>query len=222
MTDVTMDWDRQDRIGVPEAVFCEGKSAAQIGAVIAAAGRRPLLLTRLDGDTFAALPEVARTALDYDPLSRTAFLGPVPIPAACGTAIVTAGTSDSSVAREAMRTLAFSGYDCTMIADVGVAGLWRLTERLDELRRMHVVIAVAGMEGALFSVLGGLISAPIIAVPSSVGYGVAQGGTVALHAALSSCAPGIAAVNIDGGFSAATTAIKILKQIDHANRSNDG
>lgn len=209
-----MDWDRQRRIGVPEAVFCEGKSAAQIAAAIDSADGRPLLLTRLDDVGFAGLASSLREALDYDPVSRTAFFGDVPTPEATGAGIVTAGSSDSTVAQEAARTLAFSGHDCTVITDVGVAGLWRLTERLDELRRLKVVIAVAGMEGALFSVLGGLIPAPIIAVPSSVGYGVAADGHVALHAALSSCAPGVAAVNIDGGFAAATTAIKILNQFD--------
>ena len=100
-----------------------------------------------------------------------------------------------------------------MIADVGVAGLWRLMRRLDEIRAHRVVIAVAGMEGALFSVLAGLIDAPVIAVPASVGYGVSAGGTVALHSALASCAPGILTVNIDNGFGAAVAAVKMINKI---------
>jgi NCAIR mutase (PurE)-related protein len=107
-------------------------------------------------------------------------------------------------------TLAFHGYEAPIIADVGVAGLWRLMERLEEIRGFRVVIAVAGMEGALFSVLAGLLGAPVIAVPSSVGYGVAAGGHVALNTALASCAPGLVVVNIDNGFGAACAAIAMM------------
>ncbi len=207
-----MDWDRQARTGVAEGVLCSGKSAAQIEAIVAEArakGSR-LLLTRLAPDAFAALASKTRKALDHDPVSRTAVLGgPMPL-AESGIGIVAAGTSDAPVAREAERTLAFAGHASTMITDVGVAGLWRLMERQDELKRFRIVIAVAGMEGALFSVLAGLVPAPVIAVPTSVGYGVAAGGTVALNAALASCAPGITVVNIDNGFGAATAAIKML------------
>ena len=128
-----------------------------------------------------------------------------------GIGIVTAGTSDLGVAGEAARTLAFHGYAAPIIADVGVAGLWRLLERLEEIRRLRVIIAVAGMEGALFSVLAGLVAAPVIALPSSVGYGVATGGRVALEAALASCAPGLTVVNIDNGFGAACAAIGMMK-----------
>ncbi len=208
--DFELDRDREQRTGVPEAVFCTHKSTAQINAILAAAraeGRR-LLLTRLDAGAHAAL---AAGDLDYDPLSGTAVLGAPVALAQAGVGIVAAGTSDLPVAREAARALAFSGIDAPVIADVGVAGLWRLTSRLDELRCFKVVIAVAGMEGALFSVLAGLIAAPVIAVPTSVGYGVAQGGMTALHAALASCAPGVVVVNIDNGFGAAAAAIKMLK-----------
>ena len=106
--------------------------------------------------------------------------------------------------------MAFEGEATTLVLDVGVAGLWRLTERLDEIRRHRVVIAVAGMEGALFSVLGGLVAAPVIAVPTSIGYGVGAGGRTALDAALASCASGLAVVNIDNGFGAAHAALRIL------------
>ena len=126
-----------------------------------------------------------------------------------GIGIVCAGTSDLPVAREAQATLAFCGHTAPLIADVGVAGLWRLQDRLPEITRFKIVIAVAGMEGALFSVLAGLVRAPVIAVPTSVGYGVAEGGRAALTSALASCAPGIVTVNIDNGFGAAAAAIKM-------------
>ncbi|HVY16090.1 MAG TPA: nickel pincer cofactor biosynthesis protein LarB [Rhodopila sp.] len=220
-----IDWDRTRRTGVAEAILCEPKTPAQIDAIVASAAGRRLLLTRLDEARHAALAATTRAALAYDPPSRTAVLGgPAPqvdvgadigadMGADTGTAIgiVAAGTSDLPVAREAARTLAFHGYRAPIIADVGVAGLWRLTGRLPALRACRVLIAVAGMEGALFSVLAGLVEAPVIAVPSSVGYGVAAGGRTALRAALASCAPGLVVVNIDNGFGAAVAAIKMLR-----------
>ena len=170
-----------------------------------------MLLTRLSESDFALLPQPLKATLDYDPLSRTAVHGgPAPL-SVTGAGVVCAGTSDLPVAREAARTLAFHGYEGPLIADVGVAGLWRLMRRLDEIRALSVVIAVAGMEGALFSVLAGLIEAPVIAVPTSVGYGAALGGAAALSSALASCAPGLVCVNIDNGFGAACAAIKMLR-----------
>jgi pyridinium-3,5-biscarboxylic acid mononucleotide synthase len=208
-----IDWDRERRTGVPEAVFCEGKTLPQIGRIVTAAaaeGRR-LLLTRLSNAAHAALEADVRDALDYDPLSSTAVLGGgIPV-VATGIGIVAAGTSDLAVACEAARTLAFAGHRATIIADVGVAGLWRLTSRLEELRTFRVLIAAAGMEGALFSVLAGLVDAPVVAVPTSIGYGVAKGGKAALRSALASCAPGLVVVNIDNGFGAAAAAIKMLR-----------
>ncbi|MCK0206593.1 nickel pincer cofactor biosynthesis protein LarB [Starkeya koreensis] len=206
------DWQRAARTGVPEAVLCAAKSAAQIGFIVGEARARGtrLLLTRLEPEAFAALDGETRYSLDYDPLSRSAVLGGDVPTEAGAVAIVAAGTSDLPVAREAARTLAFSGHEALLIADVGVAGLWRLMARIEEICACRVVIAVAGMEGALFSVLGGLVSAPVIAVPSSVGYGVAEGGRAALHSALASCAPGVVTVNIDNGFGAACAAIKML------------
>lgn len=211
--DFELDWARGERTGVPEAVLCGHKSSEQIGAIVAAAqakGAR-LLLTRLEAGAHRRLSTETRVLLDYDPLSRTAVLGGAIATAHTGIGIVAAGTSDLPVAREAARALAFCGHAAPIIADVGVAGLWRLTSRIEEIRRFRIVIAVAGMEGALFSVLGGLVAAPVIAVPASVGYGVAAGGGVALNAALASCAPGVVAVNIDNGFGAAAAAIKMLR-----------
>ena len=214
MTDFVMDWERQQRTGIAEAVLCEGKSAAQIEAILSHAGARALLLTRLDTALFDALPAGRRAALDHDPLSRTAYHGTVPVPALDGVCVVCAGTSDLPVAREAVRSLAFAGYSAPLVADVGVAGLWRLMQRIDEIRTHSVVIAVAGMEGALFSVLAGLVAAPVIATPTSVGYGVAAGGQAALNSALASCAAGLTCVNIDNGYGAACAALRILRSME--------
>jgi len=125
-------------------------------------------------------------------------------------AIVAAGTSDHALVAEVDRCLHFLGIPSKQYIDVGVAGLWRLTSLVDELDRHAVFIAVAGMEGALFSVLSGLVKGPVIAVPSSIGYGVSEGGHAALNCALASCAPGLAVVNIDNGFGAAALASRML------------
>ncbi|UEM04632.1 nickel pincer cofactor biosynthesis protein LarB [Skermanella rosea] len=217
MSDFVIDWGREGRTGVPEAVLCASKSVAQVEAILkeaAMAGRR-LLFTRLEPAAFEALAPECRAMLDYDSLSRTAWCGALPPAGAArdGIGIVAAGTSDLPVAREAARTLEFLGFSAPVVADVGVAGLWRLMRRLEEIRGWRVVIATAGMEGALFSVLAGLVDSPVIAVPTSVGYGVAAGGTAALHTALASCAPGVLAVNIDNGFGAAAAAAKMLNKM---------
>ncbi|MEF2074275.1 nickel pincer cofactor biosynthesis protein LarB [Consotaella aegiceratis] len=213
MTEFEIDWEREARTGVPEVILCGSKTAAQIGAILDAAQDRRLLLTRLDPDKHDALSSGIIASMDYDPLSRTAFYGKPPQALIAGVGIVCAGTSDLPVAREAARCLAFFGYDAPIIADVGVAGLWRLMRRIEDIRDFSLVIAIAGMEGALFSVLAGLIEAPLIAVPTSVGYGVSEGGRAALSSALASCAPGLTAVNIDNGFGAAAAAVRIMRQI---------
>ncbi len=211
--DVTFDFERQRRIGLSEAVFCSGKTPLQISEIIALARGRlsPLLLTRLVPDTLEALSAEDRAALDYDAPSHTAILGPwQPPEGASQVAVVTAGTSDLRVAREAIRTLAFYDVAARETADVGVAGLWRILAQEEELRGYPVVIVVAGMEGALFSVVAGMVGGLVVAVPTSTGYGVALGGTTALHAALASCAPGLVTVNIDNGYGAACAAIRAL------------
>jgi pyridinium-3,5-biscarboxylic acid mononucleotide synthase len=211
--EVNFDFQRRERIGLSEAVFCLGKTPQQIVEAIVSAetGGMSLLLTRLAPEVFATLPSPAQAALDYDPSSRTAIRGlwrsPQGEPVV---AVVTAGTSDLPVAREASRTLAFYGLPAREIADVGVAGLWRILKHEDELRRYPAVIVVAGMEGALFSVVGGLVRGVVIAVPTSTGYGAARAGETALHAALASCAPGVVTVNIDNGYGAACAAIRVL------------
>ena len=211
--DLLFDFERPDRIGLSEALYCGSKSPAHVEAAVAELADRGLrvLLTRLDEAKYIQLGDSVRSLLDYDVVSRTAVLGSLPIPSTPPRiAIVTAGTSDLPVASEASRTLLFYGESAKIMADLGVAGLWRLLERRAELATFPVIIAIAGMEGAFFSVLGGLIGNPIIAVPTSTGYGVTAGGHTALHAALGSCAPGILVVNIDNGFGAACAALRIL------------
>lgn len=198
---------------MPEAVLCGTKSVEQVTAIVdelATTTSEPRFFTRLTDEQLAALtPGVARR-LDDDRLSKTAMLNGR-LPSRPGrVAIVAAGTSDASVAAESARTLDFSGVACQTIVDVGVAGLWRLEARLAEIRSADIVIAVAGMDAALVSVLGGLVSAPLIAVPTSVGYGVASGGSTALNSSLASCAQGVTVVNIDNGFGAACAAVRML------------
>jgi len=213
VTEIVLDFAREDRIGIAEAVFCAGKSADQIGSLLDIAGGagRPMLLTRLGPETFAALAEWHRDAIDYCAVSHTGFFGdPPPVTSRGDVAIVLAGTSDVPVAREAERTLRFAGIEAGFIADVGVAGLWRLTTRLEEIRAYPIVIAVAGMDAALASVLGGLVAGVLVCVPTSVGYGATEGGRTALNAMLASCAPGLSVCNIDNGYGAACAAMRAL------------
>ncbi|HEY0748273.1 MAG TPA: nickel pincer cofactor biosynthesis protein LarB [Steroidobacteraceae bacterium] len=215
-TEIELDFDRRRRTGLDEAIFAQSKSAAQLDAIFAAAHAQahPLLLTRLSAEKFAAVNPQWAAYLDYCPVSSTGiFGGPLEPREALKdlVCIVAAGSSDVPVAREAERTLHYSGVASTLFIDVGVAGLWRLTSRIDAISRFAVVIAVAGMDAAMPTVLGGLIPGMIIAVPTSVGYGVAAGGHTALRAVLASCAPGIATVNIDNGYGAACTAIRALR-----------
>ncbi|MCG8462871.1 MAG: nickel pincer cofactor biosynthesis protein LarB, partial [Holophagales bacterium] len=176
---VTFDAERRTRIGLAEAILCAGKAPAHLTQTIetALASQPTLLLTRLDAEALDALPATLRQRIDYDPVSRTGIIGALPTPtAAAAVALVTAGTSDAAVAREAQRTLDFYGVASNAIDDVGVAGLWRLLEREETLRRYRIVIVVAGMDGALPSVIGGLVPGVVIAVPTSTGYGAARGG----------------------------------------------
>ena len=222
MTEFKVDFERGARIGIDEALFCESKTVEQILAIVEAVQAKTgrLLLTRLDQSKYEQLVARHGTELEFDSLSRTAILGQpqraLPFPPV---AIVMAGTSDLPVGREAARTLAFAGQACREYTDVGVAGLWRLLERIDDIGSSPVVIVAAGMDAALVSVVGGLVASAVIALPTSVGYGVASGGATALHAALASCAPGIAAVNIDNGYGAACAALRILRVMATSQRS---
>lgn len=212
MNEFVPDTEREQRIGLPEAIFCAAKTVAQIAAIIADADARGgrLLLTRLDAEKFGALPAAQRMRLEHDPHSATAFLGALPAPRLARVAVVSAGTSDFVAASEAVRTLRFHGHDALRVTDVGVAGLWRLLARVEELRALPVVIVAAGMDAALPSVVAGLVPGVVIALPTSVGYGVAAGGHAALHAVLASCAPGLVVVNIDNGYGAACAALRVL------------
>lgn len=216
-----LDFKREARIGLTEAVLCQHKSADQIALIVKEFQRKrqPVMLTRLDVDKVNALPQELRADMDYCGLSRTAFCaGRMPMKDNTGVAIVSGGTSDAPVVLEAARTLEFHGIAPILFHDVGVTGLWRVLERIDEIRRHPVIIAVAGMEGALFSVLGGLAGSLIIAVPTSVGYGVSAGGQLSLNAALSSCAPGLVSVNIDNGYGAACAALRFFNTVlDHTS-----
>jgi len=211
---IKLDIERHDRLGFDEAIYAEGKSPLQLGAIIdhATQTNTRRLFTRLPEAKFNALSTEQRTALDYDPISRTAFLGiPAQEHGIARTAIVCAGSSDIAAGREAVRTLEYYGHASTWIPDVGVAGLWRLLERLGDLKAKDVVIVAAGMEGALPSVVGGLVAGVVIALPTSVGYGVSEGGRAALSSALASCAPGVVVVNIDNGYGAACAALRALR-----------
>jgi hypothetical protein len=214
--EVRPDVSRGERVGLDEAILCAGKSVSQIEAILGEARGRGarLLLTRLSAEQLNDFSAAARAALDYDPLSRTAFFGAAHAGAGeHGTrvAVLSAGTSDLPASREAVRTLAWYGEPAAEFHDVGVAGLWRLTERLEEIRRFPVSIVAAGMDAALLSVVGGLVRGCVIGLPTSVGYGVASGGRAALDAMLASCAPGVAVVNIDNGYGAACIALRVLR-----------
>lgn len=209
---VLADTHRMIRQGFPEAVYAEGKTPAQtsdaLTALVAAHGSA--LATRVNPEVAALLLQSFPTGI-YDGVSRLYRVGQMngSFPSA-PVAVVCAGTSDLPVAEEAAQTLEFAGASVNRITDVGVAGLHRLLARLDDLRAAGIVIAIAGMEGALPSVLGGLVAAPVIAVPTSVGYGANLHGISALLSMLNSCASGLTVVNIDNGFGAAMAALRIL------------
>ncbi len=203
------DLARAARQGAGEVVFGEGKTPAQVAGIVRAlleGGQPRVLVTRLDEEKRAAAQELLGGAceLAYYPEARLGVAGGMPEPDGDGVVVVAAaGTSDVGVAEEAALTAQFLGNEVVRLLDVGVAGIHRLLACSDELARAQVVIAVAGMEGALASVIGGMVACPVIAVPTSVGYGAAFGGVTALLAMLNSCASGVSVVNIDNGFGAA-------------------
>ena len=217
-----LDMDREHRLGFGEAIFCENKTTQQIAAILehASGVSQALLLTRLNEAKLGNLNPSLTSQIDYDSDSQTGFFRfkPEAPDSNADVGIVTAGTSDAHAAHEARRTLEFHGIEAACYFDVGVAGLWRLLDRLEDLRRHRVIIAVAGMDAALPSVLGGLVPQPIIAVPTSTGYGVARDGETALAACLASCAPGILVCNIDNGYGAACAATRILQPAKNLTR----
>lgn len=210
----TIDHHRSLRQGYPEVIFGPGKTVAQtvtIAEHIAARGEG-FLVTRADADKRDALATRFRD-VEVNELGRTVFLPPSnPAPEGTGiVAVVTAGTADLPVAEEAAVTLRAWGDTVARVTDVGVAGIHRLLARREELSSARVVIVVAGMDGALPSVVGGLVRCPVIAVPTSVGYGASFGGLAALLTMLNSCAAGVTVVNIDNGFGAAVAASRITR-----------
>lgn len=221
--DIRLDLERHTRLGFDEAIYSAGKSTAQLTALIGHAvetGSRRLF-TRLSEAQFGELPADRRSALDYDPRSCTAFCGGHDIDyERPHVAIVSAGSSDVRVSREAARTLEYYGHPSAWVADVGVAGLHRLIERIEEIRGKDVVIVAAGMDGALPSVVGALVPGVVIALPTSVGYGAAEGGRAALCCSLTSCAPGIVVVNIDNGYGAACAALRVLRVRNACHQEN--
>lgn len=214
LTFAQVDHHRMLRLGHPEVVFCAGKTAEQVTAICQrlAEADGGFLGTRATAEQVAALQRQF-PALEAHPLARTVLLRPpgAAIGAGLGTVlVVSAGTSDLPVAEEAAVTADAMGLSVSRLADVGVAGLHRLLAASAQLSAADALIVVAGMEGALPSVVGGLVGAPVIAVPTSVGYGASFGGVAALLAMLNSCAAGVTVVNIDNGFGAAMAALRIL------------
>lgn len=225
-----LDHDRFDRIGLPEAIFAPGKSEAhlvQLCNEMMQSGSGPVLVTRADPNQVKALKA-------YFPNSQI-FPDPIVFPDGLKTVvmmrkvvskgpkvvIVTGGTTDIDVAGEAEGTLFACGIESELIIDVGIAGLHRLLGKIDLISSFDVVLALAGMEGALPSILGGLVRTPILAVPTSRGYGASANGTTAMMSMLASCAPGIAVMGIDNGFGAACSAIRIVNAaLSFSNRAS--
>jgi NCAIR mutase (PurE)-related protein len=209
-----LDTQRELRQGQPEAVLAEGKTAAQVGAIVAgllaAEGTGPVLVTRADEAARAAV-RAAASGAEEDADARLAWVAREVPPVRGTVTMVSAGTSDFPALREAAVTARLSGTAVRVQEDVGVAGLHRLALALDDLRAADCVVVAAGGDAALASVVGGLVAVPVIGLPTSTGYGVATGGTAALHAMLSSCAPGVAVVNIDDGFGAGTIAARVAR-----------
>lgn len=210
-----IDNHREMRVGYPEVIYGEGKTNEQVSTIVEymTSTKQNILVTRADEAMFNAVKEKCRHA-EYNVLGRTITVINKEIELSKHKiAIVAAGTSDLSVVEEAYETAKIMGNRVDKIIDVGVAGIHRLFNRLDQIKEARVVIVIAGMEGALASVVGGLINKPIIAVPTSVGYGANLGGIAALLSMLNSCASGVSVVNIDNGFGAAYNA-SIINQLD--------
>ena len=210
----TLDHQRTRRRGFPEVVYCEGKTVDQSVAILEALAARAdgnVIGTRASGEVYERLRERLPDA-EYHELSRMITIRRGPQASVGLVAVAAAGTSDLPVAEEAALTAEAMGARVMRVYDVGVAGLQRLMHRLDDLRSARVIVAVAGMEGALVTVLAGLVEQPVIAVPTSVGYGAQLHGFAALLGMLTNCVPGVGVVNIDNGFGAGYLAAQINRQ----------
>ena len=213
MDDYNLDMDRENRLGFPEVIYGKSKSVALLRQILSDYEKenRNALASRLQPEKGEALQKTFHGSF-FDPVSGCFLLRRNDLPEGdAKVAIISAGSSDRFAVNEALHTLNLLQVAAVCINDVGVAGLHRLLGRLDDLKKYSVLIVVAGFEGALPSVVGGLLRQPIIAVPTSIGYGVAQGGHSALHAMLSSCANGITVTNIDNGYGAAMAAYRIIQ-----------
>lgn len=210
----TIDHHRSLRQGTAEVIFCQNKTTHEIVEIMKRLhdGHQPVLATRTAPEAFDALKVHFPEAVFYE-RSRVVTLGERREEGVGNVLVICAGTSDLHVAEEAAVTARFTGSNVTQLSDVGVAGLHRLLGRLDAIRAAHAIVVVAGMEGALASVVGGLVSAPVIGVPTSVGYGASFGGLAALLSMLNSCSAGVTVVNIDNGFGAGYAASLINKRI---------
>lgn len=210
---ITVDFERKKRRLFGETIFGESKTADHLKAAIEKLLEHDgeVLVTRLSEERFNGLGEI-QNLLDYDPLSKTAMVKKEKT-AIGKVAVVTAGTSDVPVAEECVRTLNYFGIGTETVYDVGVAGIHRLFHKLDLLHQADSIVVCAGMDGALPSVVAGLVSSPVIAVPTSVGYGAAFGGIAPLLSMLNSCAEGVAVVNIDNGYGAAYMAGQMVMKI---------
>lgn len=207
-----LDHHRTLRVGMPEVVFAERKTAAQVAAIARKLGARgPLLVTRLEEAKARAVRRAVKGS-HYDPVSRTLARGRMRIPTRGPVAVCCAGTSDIPACEEAAVTLDVMGAEVIRIYDVGVAGLHRLLARRADLERAVAVVVAAGMEGALPSVVGGLVGRPVVALPTSVGYGANLGGLAPLFTMLNSCAPNVSVVNVDNGFGAGFVAGLIARR----------
>jgi NCAIR mutase (PurE)-related protein len=207
-----LDLDRARRTGTPEVVYAAGKTPAQTVACLAGllqGGASPAWATRVDDATAAAILERWPEAV-VDTVARCAFVGELPAPVG-DVVVLTAGTSDGPVAAEVAATLAASGVGCTRIDDVGVAGVHRVLAVSPAIAAADAVVVVAGMDGALPSVVAGLTDRLVVAVPTSVGYGAAFEGLAALLTMLTACAPGVLVVNIDNGFGAGVATARIVR-----------
>lgn len=210
-----LDLSRKNRTGMPETIYCAGKTKEQLVKILKTFAEQKIsvLGTRCSQEQ-ADFVKTEGLVIEYDECSKTLVLKSGTMAQLKGRiAVCTGGTADLPVAEEAARTAEFFGAKVDRFYDVGVAGIHRLFAKLEEIRKAEVIIAVAGMEGALAGVLAGLVEAPVIAVPTSVGYGASFNGLSALLTMLNSCAEGISVVNIDNGFGAAVTACKILRRI---------
>ncbi len=220
---IRLDLERENRIGMVEAIWGEHKTHEQIAEIFSKleALKKPAFVTRVDSVKASKVASIFRGSVEFHQQARCLTMGtPLDLNSSWGDVFVlSGGTSDLQVASEADLALRWHGISSQLFLDVGVAGLQRLLDQLPKISRATALIACAGMEGALPTVLTGLVPQPVIGVPISVGYGVSAGGRSALNGMLSSCAPGLVIVNIDNGYGAAMAALRIVKSLANSSKT---